>query len=122
MLQSALADLLVVLHLGFIVFAAIGGLLSLRVRWAPWIHLPAVAWAVIVAAMGWICPLTPLENALRRGAGADGYSGGFIDHYVVPIVYPDGLTRELQIGLGLGLFALNLAIYALVWWRSRIKA
>lgn len=121
MLYAAFAALLVVAHLLFIVFAMTGGLLALRFRWMPWLHLPAAVWGAVVAFLGWICPLTPLENAMRRAAGAAGYSGGFIDHYIVPLVYPAALTRELQIGLGLGLLCLNVAIYAFVWRRVRAR-
>jgi len=121
MLQSLLAEGLVVLHLAFIVFAAVGGLLVLRVRWIAWLHAPAALWTISVAAFGWICPLTPLENALRRAAGGSGYEGGFVDHYVVPLVYPPGLTREIQIGLGLALLGANVAIYAVIWRRARTR-
>lgn len=119
MLYSALAGLVVVLHLAFIVFAALGGLLALRHRWVAWLHLPAVAWAAVVVLFGWICPLTPFENALRRAAGMEGYAGGFIDRYVVPLVYPVGLTRELQVGLGVALVGINCAVYAMVVRRAR---
>ncbi len=119
MLYRALADLLVVVHLAFIVFATTGGLLALRVHWIPWIHLPAALWAIVVVSLGWICPLTPLENAMRRAGGDVGYASGFIDYYIVPIVYPVGLTREMQIVFGLGLLVLNMAIYIFVWVRSR---
>lgn len=119
MTDRLVADLVVLLHFAFIAFAVAGGLLVLRWRRVAWIHLPAATWAATVALAGWICPLTPLENALRRAAGEAGYSGGFIEHYVVPLVYPAGLTRELQLVLGLGVLALNLAIYAAVWRRAR---
>lgn len=119
MIYGALASIVVAFHFVFIVFAALGGLIALRVRWIPWLHLPAAGWAAIVVLFGWICPLTPLENALRRAAGAEGYAGGFIDRYLVPVIYPAGLTREIQIGLGLALLALNLAVYAVVLRRRR---
>ena len=81
-----------------------------------------MGWAATVVSLGWICPLTPLENALRRSAGAEGYGGGFIAHYIVPIVYPPGLTRELQIALAIGLVVLNVTIYGLVLRRARVRA
>jgi hypothetical protein len=113
-----LADILVLLHFAFIVFAVCGGLLALRWRWAPWIHIPAVAWATFVEWSGRICPLTPLEQLLRRAGGGSNYSGGFIEHYVIPVIYPAQLTRETQLVLGIGLLSLNLITYWLVW-RSR---
>ena len=118
MLYEAFAAALVVAHLAFIVFALLGGLFALRWRWMAWVHVPAALWGGVVALFGWICPLTPLENALRRAGGSAGYSGGFIDRYIVPLVYPTDLTREFQIALGLGLFGVNLVIYAFVWRRS----
>jgi hypothetical protein len=113
-----LADLVVLLHLGFIAFAALGGLLALRWRWMPWLHLPAALWGGFVEASGRVCPLTPLENALRRAAGEAGYGGGFIEHYALPLVYPEGLTREAQLVLAGLLVAANAVIYAIVWRRG----
>jgi hypothetical protein len=110
-----LADLLVLAHFAFILFAIIGGALALRWHWMPWLHLPAAGWAAWIALMGWICPLTPLENSLRRASGSGAYSGGFIDHYIMPILYPVGLTRTGQILLGVLVLMLNAAIYAAVW-------
>jgi len=117
-----LADLVVLAHLAFIVFALLGGLLALRWRWMAWVHLPAVAWGVAVELAGWICPLTPLENALRRAGGSSGYTGDFVDHYIVPVIYPVDLTREIQIVYGLLALALNLAIYVAVVRNARIGA
>ena len=115
---GVLADLIVVFHLGFILFAIAGGLLALRFRRAPWVHLPLLTWAALTQFLGWICPLTPLENALRGLGGRDVYGGGFIDHYIVPIVYPPGLTVEIQWTLGALLLAVNAAIYTWVLRRS----
>lgn len=114
-----LADAVVVLHLLFVVFAVAGGLLALRWRWVPLLHLPALAWAAFVEFTGRICPLTPLENALRAAGGAAGYEGGFVEHYLLPVLYPAALTRELQWTLGMGLVAFNLAVYAALAWRWR---
>jgi hypothetical protein len=121
MLFQALADLVVVVHFGFIVFALLGGLLALRWPGVLWVHAPAAIWAVAIELAGWICPLTPLENSLRSAGGAAGYRGGFVEHYLLPVIYPPGLTREVQIVLGLGLLAINALVYRAVWsrWRRR---
>ena len=118
MIYRALADLVIRIDLAFIVYALLGGLFALRWRWMPWLHLPAVIWGAAVEMNGWFCPLTPLENSLRRASGAGGYAGGFIEHYIVPVIYPVGLTRELQVFLGFAVLAVNLAIYWLVWRRQ----
>lgn len=120
MLYRVLADLVVLAHLAFIVFALLGGMLALRWRWMPWAHLPAALWGALVEFFGWFCPLTPLENSLRRASGTAGYSGGFIEHYIIPIIYPAELTREVQVFLGLAVLAVNLAIYLMVWHRFRV--
>ncbi len=120
-LTGALADLVVLLHAAFIVFAVAGGLLVLRRPRLAWLHLPAAAWAAAVELAGWICPLTPLENALRRAAGGPGYPTDFIEHYVMPLVYPAGLTRGTQLVLGLLVVAVNGAVYAWLW-RRRARA
>jgi hypothetical protein len=115
-----LADLLVVAHLAFIVFALAGGLLVARWPRVAWLHLPAAAWAALVEFNGWICPLTPAENALRHAAGEAGYAGGFVAHYIVPVVYPPGLTPAVQTALGGGVLAVNAALY--LWaWRGRVR-
>lgn len=119
MLASLAADLVVLIHLGFILFVVGGGLAVLRWPRAAWLHLPAAAWGAGIVLFGGVCPLTPLENALRRAAGQAGYEGGFIEHYLMPILYPVGLTREVQIVLGLLVIAVNLALYAIVLTRRR---
>lgn len=119
MIDRVLADLVVVLHLAFIVFVVFGGLLTLRWQRIPWIHLPAFAWAAALEFFGWICPLTPLENSLRRASGQAGYADGFIEHYFIPILYPADFNRELQLILGCLLVSLNLAVYWVVWRRTR---
>jgi hypothetical protein len=113
------ADLIVLVHLAFVLFAVLGGLLVLRWRWLAWVHVPAALWAAAIEFAGWICPLTPLENWLRRRAGAGVYEGGFIEHYLLPILYPAALTRRLQIILGLLVIGLNVAVYAWVFLRKR---
>jgi len=117
LLYRILADLVVLAHLGFIGFVVFGGLLALRWRWMPWLHLPAVTWGIFIELTGRICPLTPLENALRRAGGLAEYSQSFIERYVVPVVYPAELTRELQLTMGLALIGLNALIYAYLAWR-----
>ena len=117
MLYHILADLVLVSHLAFIAFVVAGGLLALRWWWLPLAHLPAALWGLYIELSGGICPLTPLENALRRAAGASGYSGSFVEHYVVPVVYPAVLSHSLQLVLA-GLLALaNLLVYSVVLWR-----
>ena len=116
---SLLADAVVLLHLAFVAFAVAGGLLVLRWRGVALLHLPALAWAAWVEFSGRICPLTPLENALRAAAGEAGYQGGFVEHYLLPLLYPADLTRELQWTLGSGLVVFNLAVYAAVVWQAR---
>ncbi|NSX14634.1 DUF2784 domain-containing protein [Cupriavidus taiwanensis] len=113
-----LADLVVIVHGLFIVFVVAGGLLVLRWPRVAWLHLPAAVWGVLIEWSGWICPLTPLENLLRRAAGQAGYSGGFVERYLLPLIYPAGLTPAVQLWLGLVVLAVNVAIYAL-WWRRR---
>ncbi|MCO6413054.1 MAG: DUF2784 domain-containing protein [Thiogranum sp.] len=114
MLYRVTADLVLVLHLLFILFAVLGGLLVLKWRWVAWLHFPAALWAAMIEFAGWYCPLTPLENSLRAAGGQQGYSGGFIEHYLVPLIYPAGLTRELQIGLGMAVVLINLAVYGIL--------
>ena len=113
-----LADAVVLIHAAFIVFAVFGGLLSLNHSGWMWVHLPTVAWAAAVVIMGWTCPLTPLEQSLRASAGQSGYEGDFIEHYVLAAIYPEGLTRAIQIGLGVGVLAFNLIVYGLVFKRT----
>lgn len=112
------SDLVVVLHLLFILFVTAGGLLVLRWPRLALLHLPAVVWGAVIEFTGSICPLTPLENHFSRLAGRQGYGGGFIEHYLLPIIYPDGLTREIQIGLGLLVVAVNAGAYLLLIRRS----
>lgn len=114
-----LADLVVVVHLAFVVFVVLGGLLVLRRGWVAWLHLPAALWGALIELFGWVCPLTPLEQWLRRRAGEAGYPGGFVEHYLLPILYPGELTREIQVMLGVAVLVLNLAVYGWVLRRRR---
>ena len=120
MLWQILAEVVLLIHFAFIVFVIIGGWFTRKWRWLLWVHLPAVLWAIALEFGGWICPLTPLENYLRQSSGETGYSGGFLEHYLLSIVYPEGLTPEIQIYLGLGVLLINIVAYSLVW-RSRTK-
>jgi hypothetical protein len=113
------ADLIVVVHLLFILFVVAGGLLALRWPGLAWMHLPAALWGAFIELGGWICPLTPLEINLRQGAGEAGYSGEFIEHYVLPLVYPSGLTRDIQIALGIAVLILNGLTYGALIVRYR---
>jgi hypothetical protein len=117
-IYSRLADLVVVVHFLFILFVIFGGLFSFASsKWAL-LHVPAVLWGAGTEFFGLICPLTPLENRLRLAADSENYPGGFIDHYLVPIIYPDGLTREIQLVLGVFVLLLNLLVYAAVMARK----
>ena len=114
------ADLVVLVHLAFVAFVVLGGVLTFRWPRARWVHLPAALWGVLIEWTGGVCPLTPLEVALRRRGGEAGYAGGFVEHYVLPLLYPSELTRRVQIALGVGVVCVNLVIYGL-WWR-RVRA
>jgi hypothetical protein len=111
MLDRLMADLIVALHFAFIAFAIGGGLLVLRWRKLIYLHIPAVVWATAVELMHWHCPLTRLENFFIERYGAKGYQGGFLDHYLTPIIYPDGLTPAIQVGIGLFVLAVNVTVY-----------
>jgi hypothetical protein len=117
MAYRLLADATVALHFAFIAFVVLGGLLVLRKPYVAWLHLPAVVWVVWLELTGAICPLTPLENYLRSRAGQAGYEGGFVDHYLMPVIYPAGLTPQVQVMLGIAVAVLNIAVYAIVWRR-----
>lgn len=117
MMAGLAADAVLLLHLLFILFVVLGGLGVLCRRRLAWLHLPAAAWGAVVELYHLQCPLTPLENSLRRAAGEAGYGGGFIEHYLLPIIYPAGLTPEHQLWLGGAVLAINGAIYGLVLWR-----
>jgi hypothetical protein len=112
-----LADLLVLFHVGFVLFVVLGGLAVLRWPRVAWAHLPVAAWGAWVEFSSTVCPLTPLENHLRRLGGEAGYSGGFIAHYILPVLYPAGLSPRVQVVLGIFVVLLNVAAYLLVWRR-----
>ena len=113
------ADVIVLLHLAFILVVAVGGLFVLRWPRVAWVHVPAVVWGALIELAGWICPLTPLENRLRAAAGDVAYTGGFIDRYIMPIVYPAGLTRSMQLGLAAAVVIVNLIFYGTLMIRRK---
>lgn len=119
MTPRLLADLVLLLHAAFVVFVAFGALLALRWPRVAWVHVPAVLWGAGIEFAGRICPLTPLENHWRRLAGEEGYAGGFVEHYVFPVLYPDGLTRNAQLVLGALVIAMNVAVYSWAIRRRR---
>ena len=119
---AVLADLVVVVHFLFVVFVVTGGLLALKDRRWAWIHLPVAAWGFLVEAAGWICPLTPLEQHLRHLAGLPPYEGGFLAHYLLPVLYPAGLSREVQWVLAALVVVVNGVVYGWVLWRWRGEA
>jgi hypothetical protein len=112
------ADLVLVVHLAFVLFVVLGGLLALRWPRVAWVHVPVAIYGATIEFIGFICPLTPLEVALRRRGGEAGYEGGFIEHYITAALYPTGLTREVQLVLGTAVLLLNALVY-FVWWRRR---
>jgi Protein of Unknown function (DUF2784) len=114
LIYRALADLVLVVHLAFVVFVVLGGLLVLRWPRLAWLHVPAAIWGVLIEYTGWICPLTPLENSFRIQGGEAGYSDGFIQHYIQPLLYPAGLTSSTQVVLGSVALILNLTVYTVV--------
>jgi Protein of Unknown function (DUF2784) len=123
-MYSALADAVLVLHVLFVLFVVLGGWLAVRWPWIAWAHIPAALWGAAIEFGGWICPLTPFENRLRLLAGQQTYHGDFIARYLMPVLYPEGLTREVQVALGFGALLLNLLVYSIVvrrWRRRRAR-
>ncbi len=122
--MTLLADILVVLHLGFVAFVVAGGFFVTQRPWLAALHLPAALWGAAIEFTGGICPLTPLENHLRRLGGGTGYTGDFVERYLLPMLYPAHLTVPLQQALGGVVVLVNLVAYALAWraWRRRIRA
>ena len=112
------ANMILVLHLGFVCFVVLGGLLVLKWRWLALLHIPAVVWGALIECQGWICPLTPLEQRLRQAAGQGGFAGGFIEHYLLPVLYPAQLNREMQIVLGALVIVINIILYG--WLLARL--
>lgn len=123
MIYIILADCIVVLHFLFIIFVITGGLSALKWRKIIWLHLPAAVWGALIEFTGWICPLTIMENDFRIKGNSLGYTGGFIQHYLIPVIYPTGLTHEIQIILGSVVVSLNLLVYWFIIrkWRNEYK-
>lgn len=118
-LWRLLANLTVLLHALTIAFIVLGGFLAWRWRAVAWVHVPFAVWGVLIEYRGWVCPLTPLENHFRARAGVAGYSGGFVEHYLVPLIYPAQLTPRVQLVLGSVVLAVNLVAYGVLWHRVR---
>ncbi|MFQ5582214.1 MAG: DUF2784 domain-containing protein [Mariprofundaceae bacterium] len=119
MLYRIAADMTVVLHFAFVLFAVLGGLLVLKWWHCIWLHVPTFIWAALVMFTGWICPLTPLEIWLRQQGGEASYHSSFIEHYILPVLYPTALTRELQVFLGIMVLIVNLGVYSWLWLRHK---
>ena len=119
MIYRLLADVVVILHVGFVAFVVLGGFLLRRWPRLVYAHVPVAVWGVLIEFAGWVCPLTPLENSLRRRGGEAGYEGGFIDNYVMPVLYPIGLTRNVQYLLGLFALLMNIVAYTMFLRRRR---
>jgi hypothetical protein len=119
MLYRLLADLIVVVHFSFMLFVVAGGALVLRWPKVAWVHVPALIWGALIEFFGWVCPLTPLEVALRHRGGEAAYTGGFIAHYLMSVLYPEGLTRGIQVALGVLVLSLNGVVYAACAARAR---
>ena len=115
---SFLAGLTVLIHLAFVMFVVAGGILLLRWRRLACVHIPCAVWGALISLGGWRCPLTPLENYWRGQARLPGYEGSFIEHYLIPVLYPTSLTREIQVDLGMVVIALNAMIYGWIWYRT----
>lgn len=113
------ADVVVIVHFAFVVFVVLGGFLVLRWRRLAWIHIPAAIWGALIEFAGWICPLTPLEQRLRLRGGEAGHAGGFVEHYLLPQLYPAGLTRQTQWVLGAFVLLVNVVAYGIVIYRYR---
>ncbi len=121
MTDAIIADLIMILHFAFIVFVVVGGFAVVRWSWIVFLHLPAVVWGVLIELLNWTCPLTPLEASYRYAAGQAGYSGGFVEHYLMPLIYPSGLTRSVQFAIAAVVLGINAYVYTLVIYRYRSR-
>jgi len=119
MVFSVVADVVVLLHLLFVLFVMLGGILAFKWKWIMWVHLPAACWGALIELAGWVCPLTPIENWLREAGGGEGYRLGFIEHYIMPVLYPIGLTRDIQVFLGIGVILFNAGLYTVILSRHK---
>ena len=118
MLASLLADLTLIIHFLFILFVVFGALLVIKWNRVMWLHIPCVIWGAMIEFYQWICPLTHVELHFRQLAYQTGYTGGFMEHYLIPLIYPPGLTPAIQIGLGIMVLLINLALYGLIAWKT----
>ena len=118
MVYHALSNLVLIAHLAFVLFVVLGGFLVLKWKSLAWVHVPAFLWGALIELAGWVCPLTPLENWLRQKSGGLVYRTGFIEHYILPLLYPATLTRSSQIFLGLLVLSVNLGLYGWILWRT----
>ncbi len=121
MIDAVIADLIMILHFLFITFVVIGGFAVMRWSWIALLHLPAAVWGVLIELLNWTCPLTPLEAGYRQAAGQAGYNGGFIEHYLMPLIYPSGLTRTVQFTLAAIVLGVNAYVYTIVIRRYRSR-
>lgn len=121
MIDHILADIVLVLHFAFILFVVFGGLLALRRPRLIWLHVPVALWGMLIEFIGWTCPLTPLEKSLRRSGGEAGYEGGFVEHYIAPLIYPGELSRGMQVLLGVAVLLINGLIYGYYWFSRERK-
>jgi hypothetical protein len=121
MIYHALSNLVLIAHLAFVLFVVLGGFLVLKWRSLAWFHVPAFLWGALIELAGWLCPLTPLENWLREKGGELVYRTDFIEHYILPLLYPATLTRRSQIFMGLLVLSVNLGLYGWILWRTAQK-
>jgi hypothetical protein len=121
MIYRIVADMIVLIHFGFIFFVGVGGFLVIKWQKIAFLHIPAVIWGILIEYTGGICPLTPLENKLRLAGGEAGFSGGFIEKYIIPFIYPEELTRELQILIGFAVILINVSIYGYLLYRRKTE-
>jgi len=122
MVYRIAADSVAVLHFMFILFVVFGGFLAIRWHKVSWFHIPMAVWGALIEFAGWICPLTPLENKLRRASGDSGFAAGFIEEYILPVIYPAGMTRGVQIALGSAVIIINIFIYGYLLSRRSRKS
>jgi hypothetical protein len=121
MVYRLLADIVLIIHIAFVLYALLGAFLVLKWRWTVWVHLPAAFWAAFIEFTGWICPLTPLENMLRHQARDSVYHTGFIEHYILPVLYPAALNENTQFILGIIVLLVNLSIYGWIFKRAPFR-
>ena len=119
MFYSLLADLVILIHFLFIIFVVLGGLMVIRWSWIKYLHIPAAIYGALIEIERWVCPLTPLEVRFKMKAGESIYQGGFIEHYILPLIYPPGMSRTVQIVLGGAVIVINLAVYVYIFFQNK---